>query len=337
MWRVLPVPMALAGLLHLAIVWPRADANPGQVADPVTGSALQVRTIEEAPPKAVAAPVPPAVTAAPPTARRVARTRLAPAREAAAPSPAEEPTAPTPASTEVNTDLVVTVAAAAPSTGEVKVPVYRTVLPPATTLRYDLRKGLITGSGEISWKPAGDRYEARLEGSVAGVPVITEVSTGLLDANGIAPVRYTDKRSRRATMAANFQREKGKITYSGPQVEFPLLPGSQDRLSWMLQIAGVLNAQPQLASPGERIVFFVSGAHGDAEVWTFRYVGTDSVRTDAGAVRAVKFTREPRKPYDRLVEVWLAPDRKHLPIRARFTAEAGESAFELLLRDMRAP
>lgn len=217
------------------------------------------------------------------------------------------------------------------------VPVYRTVLPPAFKLRYELSRGFFSGSGELTWKPAADRYEARLEGSIAGMNLLTQVSSGLIDANGLAPVRYTDSRSRRATSAANFQRDKGKITYSGPQVDYPLVPGAQDRVSWMVQIGAILNAEPKLAATEGKIVMFVSGAAGDADVWVFRYAGVENLRTDAGLWRTVKFTREPRKAYDRSVEVWLAPARNHLPVRARFTANAGGDAFELLLRDIQSP
>jgi hypothetical protein len=81
----------------------------------------------------------------------------------------------------------------------------------------------------------------------------------------------------------------------------------------------------------------VSGAQGDADVWNFRYAGVDTLRGESGPVRAVKFTREPRKPYDKLMEVWLDPARHHLPVRARATATAGGDVFELLLRDMQSP
>lgn len=238
-----------------------------------------------------------------------------------------------------NTPIVQTAAVSlvADGDGQAAPPVYRTALAPPTSLRYDMRKGAFSGTGRLHWKPAGDRYEARLEAHVAGVHVLTETSTGLVDAHGIAPVRYTDERARRGTQAANFQRDKRRITYSGPQVEHALAAGAQDRLSWMIQIGGVLNVAPKLAVPGGRIAFQVSGAHGDAEVWIFRYAATETLRGDAGPLRAVKFTREPRKAYDKLVEVWLDPARHHLPVRARFTATAGGEVFELLLRDMQSP
>jgi hypothetical protein len=196
---------------------------------------------------------------------------------------------------------------------------------------------MFSGTGDLFWKPAGDRYEARLEGRVAGLHVLTETSVGLIDAHGLAPLRFTDWRTRRGIQAANFQRDKGKITYSGPQVEMPLPAGAQDRVSWMVQIGAVLNAEPQHAAPGGRISFFVSGARGDADVWTFRYVGAEMLATPLGSIRAVKFTREPRKNYDRQVDVWLAPGQRHLPVRARFTTTSDGDVFELLLRDIQAP
>ncbi|HJV59957.1 MAG TPA: DUF3108 domain-containing protein [Albitalea sp.] len=332
-------PLVVAALLHWTLLG-GAEALVGATPAPSTGTlALTVRTVE--PP---AATVPAA--APPPSARHAAQAPTPKPRPAAPSGAIATPTAaePLPADTAdvelvARTELLPATHAAEPATadGDMAVPLYRTRMPPAMTLHYDLRRGFFSGSGDLKWKPADHGYEARLEGSVAGLQVITQVSRGNLDEHGLAPLRYTDQRLRRTPNAANFQRDKGKITYSGPQVEYPLVPGAQDRLSWMIQIAGVLNAAPELAAPGGRITFFVTGARGDADVWVFRYVGTEDLRADGGQVRAVKFTREPRSPYDRMVEVWLAPQRHHLPVRARLTAEAGGEVFELLLRDMQPP
>lgn len=217
------------------------------------------------------------------------------------------------------------------------VPVYRTVLPPDARLHYEMQRGVFSGRGDLLWQRHGAAYEVRLQAEVAGIHVLTETSTGHIDAHGLAPERYTDSRARRGTQAANFQRDQGRITYSGPQVTHPLPPGTQDRLSWMVQIAAVLNAEPRHATPGARLVFFVSGARGDADVWAFRCVGVETVSAAQGPIHAVRFTREPRRVYDRQVDVWMSPAHHHLPVRARFTTSSGGEVFELLLRDIGAP
>lgn len=361
---MLAVPLAAAAVLH-AVVLTMGDELELPVV-PERTAAVQVRSVPQ--PESPAAPVVPVMLQAPPAGAD--RTRSAPATVAVPaptelPNPAQTPPEPTSGSTPestpasgdsepqpppvkpadspapVDASLVVQVAApaaqaSAASSGEA-VPVYKTLLPPPFRMRYSLSRGFFSGSGALAWKPSGDRYDLRLEGTVAGMTLLTQQSTGLIDAHGIAPVRFTDTRPRKGTAAANFQRDKGKITYSGPQVEVPLVPGAQDRLSWMVQIAAILNAEPKLALPDGRVTLFVTGAAGDADVWVFRYAGTENLRTDSGLWKAVKFTREPRKAYDRTVEVWLAPARQHVPIRARFTANADGTAFELLLRDIETP
>ena len=212
-------------------------------------------------------------------------------------------------------------------------PLYATRLPPAVTLRYELRRGRLSGSGDLLWRPDGSRYELRLEGSVVGVNVLTQVSEGALDADGLAPVRFTDQRARRAAVAANFEREAGRIRFSGPSTEVPWQPGVQDRLSWMIQLAAVAAADPALLAEGQRITLRVVGARGDASNWSFRSLGKESLTSFGTAVDTVHLLREPRSPYDTRVEVWLDPARHHLPIRATL-GTADEDRLELRLREL---
>lgn len=230
-------------------------------------------------------------------------------------------------------------AAAAPATpaaATAEVPVYRTVMPPPVTLSYRLRKSGWSGSGDLSWQPQGGRYQARLEGRVAGFKVMTWSSTGLLDAAGIAPVRFTDERRGKNAQTANFQRSSGRITYSGPANEFALVPGAQDRLSWMIQVAAIALGDPHRMAKGERISLFVSGARADADVWSFVSQGVDNVATSGGPCPAVRLLREPRKPRDTRVEVWLDPARHYLPVRARLTNVQENDSLELLLEELTA-
>ena len=117
------------------------------------------------------------------------------------------------------------------------------------------------------------------------------------DDAGIAPVRYTDRRRYRGTQAANFRRDAGKVTFSGPAVGHPLPPGAQDRLSWMLQLAAIAAAEPSLVGPGGRVSFLVVGARGDADVWTFIHGGEETLALPEGSAATVRLLREPGRAF----------------------------------------
>jgi hypothetical protein len=51
-------------------------------------------------------------------------------------------------------------------------------------------------------------------------------------------------------------------------------------------------------------------------------------------VEALRLTREPRRPYDTQVEVWMDPAQHHLPVRARLTVLPGGETLELSLAAM---
>ena len=289
--------------------WPR-QAAPSRPAE-----AVQVRVIDPPPVAPAPAPVP-----EPPVKVAVARPRPS---TPTLPAPPQAPIAP-----------VAQVAVVAPEVeaGIDTIPHYRTQMPPAMTLRYVLQRGVLRGSGDFSWRPDGDRYELRLEGRVAGLSVLTQISSGGFDADGIAPLRFTDQRLRRGTKAANFQRDAGKITFSGSSTEFPLRDGVQDRLSWMAQLGAILAAEPRLRGVGAKVAMVVAGANGDASVWAFDCVAVESVTTGTGAVSALKFVREPREPYDTQVQVWVDPLQHYLPVRATQKSGPNDEGFELRLQ-----
>jgi hypothetical protein len=203
-------------------------------------------------------------------------------------------------------------------------------------LRYVMQRGVLSGNGVLSWRPDGEHYELKLVGSVAGLSVLTQISSGGFDAAGVAPLRFTDQRLRRGTRAANFQRDAGKITFSGPSTEFPLREGVQDRLSWMVQLGAIVAAEPQLRGVGAKVVMYVVGANGDAGVWTFDCTAVEPVTTGAGVVNALKFVREPREPYDTQVQVWIDPAQHHLPVRATQKSGPNDEGFELRLQSAEA-
>jgi hypothetical protein len=225
----------------------------------------------------------------------------------------------------------------APPPDEEAVPQYSTIIPPALMLHYELLRGTLRGTGDLAWRPKADQYELRLDAKVSGLSVLTQISTGAFDGAGVAPDRYTDHRIRKSTTAANFQRglpsREDKITFSGSSAVFPLRPGAQDRLSWMVQLAAVASAEPQLARAGAKIVLFVVGANGDGSVWAFKCMGQETVDTRAGPVETSKFVREPRELYDTAIQVWLDPKQHNLPILATQKSGPNDDGYELRLID----
>lgn len=330
-------------------------------------TALQVR--EVAPPAAVAAAPdvaapPPAPAPARPTARPARRTRADRAADAA-PASADAPAAAASAPAEGGATPVAEGASAveavepveavaqapaaapplpaaetgspdnaAPAAAESAPPTYPTRLPPAATLRYDLQRGRLGGTGELRWQPDGARYALRLDGSVVGLVVLVQASEGTLGPAGLDPLRFTDQRARRPMLAANFDRTAHRVTFSGAPQPAALLAGAQDRLSWMVQLAAIAAADPARGTADARTALQVVGARGDSSVWVFRSLGSEPVPTRAGPVEALHFVREPRGPHDTGVEVWLDPARHHLPVRATMRNGADGEVLELTLKDL---
>ena len=215
--------------------------------------------------------------------------------------------------------------------GEMPPPTYRTKLPPSVTMSYEVRRGFLRGTGKIRWQHVGDDYGLLLEAGIAGLTLLSQTSQGIVDAAGLAPVRFLDQRARRAAQAANFVRDAGTITFSGPSVVWPLLPGTQDQLSWMIQLAGIVAAEPERASDGGRISMVIVGARGEAAVRTLRFAGQENATTASGTVPALKFVVDSRSAYDSSYEIWLDPAHDYLPAHATRRNGAGESEFDLLL------
>jgi hypothetical protein len=221
----------------------------------------------------------------------------------------------------------------APNNAAPRTQVYATRVSRSFTFLYHLQRGGIHGSGQLEWKRTGEGYEARLKGTVGGIPVLSWASSGRLDTAGIAPAVYTERRLGKAERVANFQRSESKITFPGSDSEFPLVAGAQDRLSWMVQLPAILAADPAKAATGARLAMFVVGTRGHAETWVFQFSGREAVKTAAGTVASVKWARELRKPQDTQVEVWLDPARQYLPVRVRLNSSPFDSPLDLTLAD----
>lgn len=204
------------------------------------------------------------------------------------------------------------------------------VLPGNVALRYAVsatRKGMTLSADSTLRLTVSDlHYDAQLtlQAWLAGARVQT--SRGELDAHwGLVPQRFGDKNRSKAEQAAHFDRSRQPATvrFSANTPDAPLPQGAQDRLSVLLQLAAMLEGEPQRYTAGQHIRIYTVGPR-DAEWWDFEVKGPEALDLPAGPMTALHLLRTPTQPYDNRVELWMAPALGHLPVRVLWTQANGD-------------
>jgi hypothetical protein len=213
-------------------------------------------------------------------------------------------------------------------------PMRPVTLAPNASLNYDVKgkaKGFnYTAGGTLAWKQDGAKYTAQLEVSAFLLGTYTQTSTGRVTPQGLVPERFSIKR-RSGEKAAHFDPANGRIRYSNNAPDAPLLPDAQDQLSVTLQLASLLNTYANLG--GARTVSLPVSSDSASEPWQFEVGAIAVQKLPAGDIKARLLTRAPRRDYDKTVQLWLAPELGHLPVRMRITEQNGDF-LDLLLEDM---
>jgi hypothetical protein len=201
----------------------------------------------------------------------------------------------------------------------------RFLVPPPARWHYLVtaytRGATTRGEAELQWRHDGSQYEAQLELGGSGLRPRVQRSTGLVTAEGLAPMRFSDKS--RSEEAAHFARDAGKLSFSSNRPEAPLEPGAQDRLSVILQLSAMLAADPSKFAPGTRISLQTATTR-EAQVWVFVVEGAEQLELPGGTTSALKLSREPIGPYDARLELWLTPGAAYAPARLRLTQPNGD-------------
>ncbi|HET7525274.1 MAG TPA: hypothetical protein VFK10_04960 [Burkholderiaceae bacterium] len=325
----------LTVLLGHVVLW--RVVSPAASSPGARAAALQVRqlTLPAVPPAASwqgptaqqePTTAPPRVALRPQTrapAKRDARHEAGPheavpAVASGAPSVRDEPDAAEP--------VAATVLDASPT------PIYPTRIPVPAQLRFVLQRGSAHGVATLQWRVDKGRYELDMQATLPQGRTVEQHSQGGFDEAGLAPMRLADRRSGRDVRAANFQREHGKITFSGPRVQWPLYRGTQDRLSWLVQLVAIASAGPQSLQEGAELSMWVAGARGALAIWRFE-VREREAAADGGEATLWRLVREPAHPYDVRLEVWLDPARGYWPARMRQTQVPGGEPLQWSLRD----
>ncbi len=178
----------------------------------------------------------------------------------------------------------------------------------------------VDGEAELAWRLDGDRYEAQWS-HPAPAGRRTLRSDGHVGLGGLAPQRFGDRH--RGESAAHFDAKAGRIRFSGHQPDAGWQPGTQDRVSVLLQLAGLAAASPGRFTPGQQVTLRVAGAREAAD-WTFRVLPPEELPPQGHYPSTMRLRREAPGPQDLQVDVWLAPDLGYIPVRIRLTWGAGD-------------
>jgi hypothetical protein len=208
-------------------------------------------------------------------------------------------------------------------------------LPAPVQMHYSVRatdaQGTVReGSGVLTWRHDGQRYDLRLDVSASGQSLLSQTSRGRIGAAGLEPERFSDRRQRRSEQAVHFQRERSLISFSNNSAETALNEGAQDRLSVLVQLAGLLAGQSSSGPIPDQLSLPVASL-SEAEVWTFQSEGLKPASpADGGTpLEARLLIRAERRAFDDRVEIWLAPSIGHWPVRIRMV-QGGGAGFDLI-------
>lgn len=322
---------AAVALVHWALLQTLPAALQAQA--PSVVRTFSTRSIAP-PPPAAAAPKPPP----PPAAVSNPRPRPSPvpasddtasATTSAMASEENPPTVPAtpeaPASAAIDVAAPAAPPASAPETAAPPTQATAFVFPDPVRLLYELNgeaKNLsYHARGELLWQQDGQHYDAKLEASMLFLGSRTRTSTGLITPEGLAPTRFADKW--RSERAAHFDHAKNRVSFSANTPDIALQVAAQDQLSVVLQIAGMLAADPAKFPPASTVTMQTIGPK-DADTWIFTVVGAERIHLPSGEMDTQKLIRNPRKEFDQKVEIWLSPALGYLPVRLKITNPNGD-------------
>jgi hypothetical protein len=207
--------------------------------------------------------------------------------------------------------------------------------PVSTRMRYVLTghfRGEVNGQAQVEWIRVGQRYQVHLDVSVGLLASRRMSSDGDITPEGLAPRRY-DQETKLAfddpyRTAVRF--EADRVLLATGQT-MPRWPGVQDTVSQFVQLSWIFDSQPGRLRVGQ-VVEFPLAMPRNVSIWVYDVVEEELLHTPFGEVRAfhLKPRREPRAGGDMTVDIWIAPQLRHLPVRFRIRPDP-EAYFDLML------
>ncbi|WP_300552332.1 DUF3108 domain-containing protein [Limnohabitans sp. Rim8] len=204
-------------------------------------------------------------------------------------------------------------------------------MPAPALLSYRLNgqeKGIsYQATGELRWERNAGAYAMSLTVRAFLLGSRQWRSQGLITAQGLAPVRFSDSwRSERAT---HFEGAQNRIVFSSNAPAATLQPGAQDQISLYPQLAAFMAQEAGRLQPGARLQVQTATVR-DALPWLLTLEQEETLQMDGQKLAATKWVCQPRNRFDAKVEFWVAAAYDWLPVRIRITQVSG-SFIDLLL------
>ena len=253
------------------------------------------------------------------------------------PGPSDEPSA-RPADPEPAVAAAAAARSAAGSSPEAASPPLP--LPSAVSRRFrvfygDYRDGQAVAELAYSLEITDGRYRLITEARATGLTALfwsgalTQRSSGRVGAAGLEPDRYVEQRGRRAERWASIDRGGAVASFSGGE-RVSLVPGTQDRLSALVQLGLIARAQPRRAASGQQIELPELGNRAIAAV-RYASFGDEVLNTDNGELRALHLQRRDGDAGRvTTVDIWLGYDQDLMPVRIRITDPGGRVLDQIL-------
>ena len=247
-----------------------------------------------------------------------------PAREAAQASPAEKPTASagplavTPQAPVERLQAPADAVAAQLPAREFDEP----QIPDARRWRYRLQMPGGTGVAELFWQHDGRRFLLTLERQLEGRALPGWRSEGQIHAGGLQPLHFEVWRRGRLREAIRFEPEAGRAHFSALRGTQEVVPFTQDRLSWIVQLAAQVNGQSRRRGEASFTVSMV-GWRGGLFEYNFSVPPTEEAEPLPDGPDLLQLRGRHPDDLRFQIDVWLDPAQGYLPRRMvqRFDGE----------------
>ncbi len=202
-------------------------------------------------------------------------------------------------------------------------------LPPSAFLQYKVRAtrngDTQDGRAHLFWQTSRRAFSVQGEITLAEKNALTFNSEGVVDAQGLSPTIYSEKRGSELPTNTLFQWDKKKADFSTQTPTHSLGGGEQDRASIIWQLSGMGQKNSHLFAPNAQFYITVLGSH-EGMTWSIHVLSQETLATPLGDTRTWHVSLTPaNSSQNDATNIWFAPELNWYPVKLRFTEQNGNT------------